>query len=134
MRNPGLLGGPLSDLGAGCCLGRIILGSEAVEEGQELVRGLVSSWRDVQGPGPVQRPLLDRQVAVQVGANAAAIFRAHETILHDPNFREKIRRSIADDHKSAPFALNTVLAEYTRLFEQTQDEYLRERVADLRTH
>lgn len=75
---------------------------------------------------------LYQKVATQVGASEAAIFQMHETILHDPAFTAKIRQAIVDGRRTAEAALHQVLAEYTALFERTNDEYLRERLADVR--
>ncbi len=75
---------------------------------------------------------LHHKVATQVGADEAAIFRAHEAILHDPSFRSKVRSWIVDEQHSAQSALHRLLEEYTKLFESTQDEYLKERLADVR--
>lgn len=75
---------------------------------------------------------LYHKVASQVGREQAAIFRAHETILHDPALTTKIRSCIVDHLETAPSALHHVLTEYTTLFERTNDEYLRERLADVR--
>ncbi len=75
---------------------------------------------------------LHAKVASQVGQEQAAIFLAHESILHDPAFTEKIRHWIVDEHQSAPAALQHVLAEYTNLFAQTDDEYIKERLTDVR--
>jgi phosphoenolpyruvate-protein phosphotransferase (PTS system enzyme I) len=75
---------------------------------------------------------LHAKVASQVGPEQAAIFQAHESILHDPAFTEKIRRWIVDERQSAPAALHSVLNEYTSLFARTKDEYLKERLADVR--
>ncbi|MCC7086935.1 MAG: phosphoenolpyruvate--protein phosphotransferase [Pirellulales bacterium] len=72
------------------------------------------------------------KVSSQVGAEQAAIFSAHEAIVHDPAFTEKIRRWIVDERQSATAALSAVLNEYTSLFARTKDEYLKERLADLR--
>jgi phosphotransferase system enzyme I (PtsI) len=72
------------------------------------------------------------KVASQVGPDEAAIFRAHESILHDPAFTAKIRSWIATEHHSAQSALHRLLAEYTVLFSSTQDDYLKERLADVR--
>src|SRR6266567_1326866 len=47
---------------------------------------------------------------------AAAVFQAHESILHDPAFNEKIRHWIVERHQTAPYALDQVLQEYTSLF------------------
>jgi len=75
---------------------------------------------------------LHAKVSSQVGAEQGAIFLAHESILHDPAFTEKIRRGIVDQHQSAPAALHNVLNEYTSLFARTKDEYIKERLADVR--
>src|SRR5215831_14356678 len=75
---------------------------------------------------------LHAKVASQVGKEHAAIFLAHESILHDPAFTEKIRHRICEERQSAPAALHSVLNEYTNLFARTKDEYIKERLADVR--
>ncbi len=72
------------------------------------------------------------KVASQVGKSEAAIFQAHEAILHDPAFNEKIRCWIVERQQTASYALHEVLQEYTSLFARTKDEYLRERLSDVR--
>jgi len=75
---------------------------------------------------------LYQKVASQVGLEEAAIFRTHETILHDPAFTAKIRAWIVDECQSAPSALQRLLDEYTALFASTKDDYIKERLADVR--
>jgi phosphotransferase system enzyme I (PtsI) len=75
---------------------------------------------------------LHAKVSSQVGPEQAAVFQVHESILHDPAFTEKIRQRIVDEHQSAPLALHNVLNDYTNLFAQTKDEYIKERLADVR--
>ncbi len=75
---------------------------------------------------------LHAKVSSQVGAEQAAIFLAHESILHDPAFTDKIRKWIVDERQSATAALHNVLNEYASLFARTKDEYLKERLADVR--
>jgi phosphotransferase system enzyme I (PtsI) len=72
------------------------------------------------------------KVSSQVGKHEAAIFLAHESILRDPAFTEKIRRWIVDEQQTAPYALNQVLQEYSNLFARTKDSYIRDRLVDLR--
>jgi phosphoenolpyruvate-protein phosphotransferase (PTS system enzyme I) len=72
------------------------------------------------------------KVTSQVGPQQAAIFQAHESILHDPALTEKIRKRIVDERQTAPVALHNVLNEYANLFARTKDEYIRERLADVR--
>jgi phosphotransferase system enzyme I (PtsI) len=75
---------------------------------------------------------LDHKVSTQVGPAQAAIFRAHEAILRDPAFTAKVRSWIVDHRETAQSALHRILNEYTSLFARTRDEYLRERLTDVR--
>ena len=75
---------------------------------------------------------LFQKVATQVGPQEAAIFRAHEAILHDPSFNAKIRTWIVEECQTAQVALHRLLDEYAALFESTRDEYIKERLADVR--
>lgn len=73
-----------------------------------------------------------RKVAEQVGDDQAAIFLSHEAILHDPAFTAKVRSWIIDSKQSAQSALQRLLTEYTELFAFTTDEFLKDRLADVR--
>lgn len=75
---------------------------------------------------------LQKKVADQVGEQQAAIFMTHEAILHDPAFTAKVRGWIVDTKLPAQSALQKLLAEYTELFAFTSDEFLKERLADIR--
>ena len=75
---------------------------------------------------------LHRKVEAQVGQEEAAIFRVHETILRDAAFTKKVRGWIVNDRLTAPASLHELLREYTTLFARTKDEYLRERLNDVR--
>ena len=75
---------------------------------------------------------LRRKVEHQVGKSEAAIFAAHEAILRDTAFRNKIRNAIIDDRLTSSAALHRVLNEYTSLFDRTKDQYIKERLTDLR--
>jgi phosphotransferase system enzyme I (PtsI) len=75
---------------------------------------------------------LYEKVASQVGENEAAVFRVHESILHDPTFTAKVRHGIAEDRLNVQAALERLLQQYTALFTATKDEYLRERLSDVR--
>lgn len=75
---------------------------------------------------------LYQKVASQVGLEEAAIFRTHDAILRDPAFTAKIRGWIVDEGQSAQGALHRLLDEYAALFARTDDEYIKERLADVR--
>ncbi|MBI3468771.1 MAG: phosphoenolpyruvate--protein phosphotransferase, partial [Planctomycetes bacterium] len=75
---------------------------------------------------------LQHKVAAQVGDKEAAIFHAHEMILHDPTLVTSVKESITSKHLPARAALHELLNEYTSRFARFKDEYWRERLADVR--
>jgi phosphoenolpyruvate-protein phosphotransferase (PTS system enzyme I) len=75
---------------------------------------------------------LTARVRKQVGEDEAAIFHAHRLMLRDPALIGKVKSAILDRHVDAPTALHEVLEEYTKLFNRFRDDYLKERVGDLR--
>jgi phosphotransferase system enzyme I (PtsI) len=76
--------------------------------------------------------LLHQKVRAQVGDRAAAVFQVHESILRDSAFTAKVRSWIVESRQSAQAALRRLLDEYTALFARMKDEYLKERLADVR--
>src|SRR3954447_7638876 len=72
------------------------------------------------------------RVNQQIGEEEAAIFRAHRLLLRDPALVGKVKSAILDRHVDARTALQEALDEYTALFAQIQDEYIKERMADIR--
>lgn len=72
------------------------------------------------------------RVSQQVGEEEANIFRAHRLLLRDPALIGKVKSAILNRQVDAPTALHEALDEYTNLFSQIQDEYLKERMADIR--
>lgn len=75
---------------------------------------------------------LQHKVATQVGHKEATIFGVHESILRDGAFTNKVRGWIVEDRLTAQAALQRLLEEYTLLFTKTNDEYLKERLNDVR--
>jgi phosphoenolpyruvate-protein phosphotransferase len=72
------------------------------------------------------------RVRTQVGEDEAAIFRAHRLLLRDPALLGKVKAIILDRHVDARTALHDALDQYGELFSKIQDDYLRERMADVR--
>jgi phosphotransferase system enzyme I (PtsI) len=72
------------------------------------------------------------RVTHQLGEDEAAIFRGHRLLLRDPALNTKVKTIILDKHVDARTALQETLNEYEHLFEKIQDEYLKERMADIR--
>ena len=67
-----------------------------------------------------------------VGEKEAEIFKAHEMILEDEAVFDEVVNKIKIEKVNCEFALNEVLNRYIRLFENIEDEYLRDRSNDLK--
>src|SRR5205823_3005727 len=72
------------------------------------------------------------RVSQQLGEGEASILRAHRLLLRDPPLIGKVKSIILKRHVDARTALHEVLDEYTNLFSINQDEYMKERMADIR--
>jgi phosphoenolpyruvate-protein phosphotransferase (PTS system enzyme I) len=72
------------------------------------------------------------RVSTQVGESEADIFRAHRQLLRDPSFVAKVTHLVLTDKLDARTAVTCAFAEYAELFSKIDDEYLRDRLADLR--
>jgi phosphoenolpyruvate-protein phosphotransferase (PTS system enzyme I) len=72
------------------------------------------------------------RVRQQLGEEEAAIFRAHRLLLRDPALLAKVKATILQRKVDARSALHEVLDEYTQLFDKIKDDYLKERMTDIR--
>ena len=75
---------------------------------------------------------LYRKVERQVGRDEASVFLVHRSILRDAAFTNKIRGWVVNDRMTASASLHRLLGEYTTLLTRTNDEYLKERLNDIR--
>jgi phosphoenolpyruvate-protein phosphotransferase (PTS system enzyme I) len=72
------------------------------------------------------------KTAAEMGAEQAAIFDAHIAIMDDPTLMEDIEQLIKGELASAAAAAEAVLARLTEMFETMEDEYMKERAADIK--
>src|SRR5438477_1428083 len=81
-----------------------------------------------------RRQILDvqRQVNRALGADDATIFDAHLLVLEDPTLIEEVSRIIFQEKVSAEYAFQQVADRYAKTLSAIDDEYLRERAADMR--
>lgn len=75
---------------------------------------------------------LKEKVATELDANKAMIFDAHIMMLEDPEFLSTVMESIRTEKSSAAYAVKTAADYFVSLMEQIEDEYMRERAADIR--
>ena len=68
----------------------------------------------------------------QLGPDKAAIFDAHLLVLDDPELIQPIESKIRDEKASAPHALTEVTQNFITIFESMDNDYMKERAADIR--
>ena len=119
-------------VGRAYCIHEIFVNPETRRLAEGDVRGELARFEQARQSTAADLHALHQKVARQVGQNEAAIFKTHESILHDPSFIAKIRHWIENERQNAQGALASVLDEYTALFTRMSDEYLRERLTDVR--
>ena len=71
------------------------------------------------------------KIAQEQGEENAAIFDAHIFILHDPDFIAAIEEKIEKQFMNVESALDDVTNEFIQMFKQLDNQYMRERVADI---
>ncbi|TDM12361.1 phosphoenolpyruvate--protein phosphotransferase [Macrococcus lamae] len=69
---------------------------------------------------------------VALGPDKAAIFDAHLLVLEDPELIQPIEDDILTNQSNAAAALMTVANNFVTIFESMDNEYMRERAADIR--
>jgi phosphoenolpyruvate-protein phosphotransferase (PTS system enzyme I) len=68
----------------------------------------------------------------ELGADKAAVFESHAMLLEDPEFAGAVQMGIESNKVNAEKALQDVLEMYAGIFESMEDEYMRERGADIK--
>ena len=68
----------------------------------------------------------------ELGKDKADIFAAHLLVLSDPELINPIKDKITSEQVNAEFALNEVAAMFVSMFESMDNEYMKERAADIR--
>ncbi|WP_147531753.1 phosphoenolpyruvate--protein phosphotransferase [Bacillus marasmi] len=69
---------------------------------------------------------------IELGADKAAIFEAHLLVLSDPELVGPIEESIKNEKVNAEAALKNTADMFIMMFEQMDNEYMKERAADIR--
>jgi phosphoenolpyruvate-protein phosphotransferase (PTS system enzyme I) len=68
----------------------------------------------------------------EMGEDKAAIFSAHLLVLSDPELLNPIKEKIQTEQVNAEYALNETAAMFITMFESMDNEYMKERAADIR--
>lgn len=71
------------------------------------------------------------KIEKEVGMKDAQIFDAHLLVLEDTMLIDEVKKRIQTHHISAEYAFSQVLKKYIEVFDTLQDEYIKERSADI---
>jgi phosphoenolpyruvate-protein phosphotransferase len=114
------------------CVDEVLARREPLKLDEAALSGEISRFDRACAAATQELDAIVARVSKQLGEEEAAIFRAHRLLLRDPAFLGKVKSIILNRHVDAPTALHETLEEYTQLFSRIEDEYLRERMSDLR--
>jgi phosphotransferase system enzyme I (PtsI) len=74
---------------------------------------------------------IQRRLAEEMGQEHAEIFNAHLLVLEDQSLREEILNGMKAQKLNVEAIFNDVVKRHLRAFSRTEDEYLRDRTADI---
>lgn len=73
-----------------------------------------------------------KKLSSEIGREHSDIFMAHLLVLEDRSLIEDVINTIKEKKVNAEYAFSTVIQKYFHAFSQIDDEYLKERVSDIR--
>ena len=92
----------------------------------------IQKFRNALEASKIELTKIRNNAEKQLGPDKAAIFDAHLLVLDDPELIQPIEEKIKNEQVSAPEALNEVTTQFITIFESMDNEYMRERAADIR--
>lgn len=124
------------DASPGVAIGKVFLYKEEelfIDKG-ECSNVEVQKEKLIEGREKTKEQLLKirEQTAKKLGEDKAAIFDGHITLLEDEDLFDEVVELIEDEHITAENALEQGISGYCDMLANLEDEYLRERAADLK--
>ncbi|HAR2876781.1 TPA: phosphoenolpyruvate--protein phosphotransferase [Staphylococcus aureus] len=96
------------------------------------VEGEVAKFNSAIEASKVELTKIRNNAEVQLGADKAVIFDAHLLVLDDPELIQPIQDKIKNENANAATALTDVTTQFVTIFESMDNEYMKERAADIR--
>jgi phosphoenolpyruvate-protein phosphotransferase (PTS system enzyme I) len=103
---------------------RVLPDAEALEEVNRLEKALVQTRHEILE--------VQHKVSEAMGAEEGSIFDAHLLVLEDRTLIDEVLRVITGEKVNAEFAFHQVAERYASTLAAIEDDYLRERAADMR--
>lgn len=92
----------------------------------------VERFRQAMAKAKAELGIIRDRAMTDLGADKAAIFDAHLLVLSDPELNSPIEDKIQSDKVNAESALKETADMFVMMFEQMDNEYMKERAADIR--
>ncbi|WP_353893098.1 phosphoenolpyruvate--protein phosphotransferase [Proteinivorax hydrogeniformans] len=75
---------------------------------------------------------IQTQTEKKMGKESADIFGAHLMVLNDPELISQVKSAIKNEKVNAEYALKNTVDTFVAMFEAMEDEYMKERAADIK--
>lgn len=128
----GIAVSPGVSIGTAYCIHEVFVDPGKSTLGADEVAGELARFEEARKRSIADLRAVQAKIERQVGKEAAAVFAVHESILQDVALVRRIRSGIQQEHLSVQAALAQLLEHYRSLLDRSGDEYLRERMADIR--
>ncbi|WP_205181508.1 phosphoenolpyruvate--protein phosphotransferase [Priestia taiwanensis] len=92
----------------------------------------IARLEDAIAKSHVELEAIRNHANAELGADKAAIFEAHLLVLNDPELVNPVKDKITSENVNAEFAMNEVAQMFVSMFESMDNEYMKERAADIR--
>ncbi len=69
---------------------------------------------------------------IDIGEEEAMVFASHKMMAEDPEYIALIKKNIQNEHNQVPYAIQKATDFYVQIFESMDNEYMRERAADIK--
>ncbi|WP_396349589.1 phosphoenolpyruvate--protein phosphotransferase [Clostridium tetani] len=109
-------------------IGDIEIIKETIKDGEEENQRFITALEK----GKKQLSKIMKDAKEKLGEEKSKIFEAHLFMLDDPEFTGQVSEKILKQKINAEYALKSTSEELVAIFEQIEDDYMRERVADIK--
>jgi len=120
----------------GIVIGKVLLKEEKkiVIEKKHIINyeGEIKRFKTAMENSKIEIQQIYNNVLKNIGENEATIFEAHLMILEDPEMLQQIEKNIEDNKVNAEWALKEISEMFIAMFENMDNEYMKERAADIK--
>lgn len=96
------------------------------------VNAEVEKFQNAINTSKIELTKIRNNAEQNLGADKAAIFDAHLLVLDDPELIQPIEEKINNEQVNSPTALTEVTDQFITIFDSMDNEYMKERAADIR--